>query len=404
MSQQPAPQQGGPAASRAWPARLAQLVLVVSAGGWVGAKLLGAGGLTVEDLLALLVFAGFVGVGTLIVTRRPGNRVGWLMVAGGALWAIGLAALDVAYRAIVTAPGSVPAAAVWALGGASMRNLGWYLLTIGVPMVFPDGHLAGPRWRWLPWMLAIVITGSLVDTLTAPGANLSQLGAWLNPLALPAALQPINALAFWASVPLGLIALAAAVVQLVSRWRRGGPLVRRQLTLFAVAAALPIVAIPVTFATGVGWLFSAAALPLPFAIGFAVLARGLYDIDRIIGRTVAYGLLTLVLGGGYAGVVLGLGQLLGRDSSLVVATATLAVAALFQPARRRIQAAVDRRFNRRRHDAAATIAIFTGRLRDQIDLDTLTSELLAVVEITMEPTALSLWLRPPAEHSTAVTR
>jgi hypothetical protein len=404
MSQQPAPQQGGPAASRAWPARLAQLVLVMSAGGWVGAKLLGAGGLTVEDLLALLVFAGFVGVGTLIVTRRPGNRVGWLMVAGGALWAIGLAALDVAYRAIVTAPGSVPAAAVWALGGASMRNLGWYLLTIGVPMVFPDGHLAGPRWRWLPWMLAIVITGSLVDTLTAPGANLSQLGAWLNPLALPAALQPINALAFWASVPLGLIALAAAVVQLVSRWRRGGPLVRRQLTLFAVAAALPIVAIPVTFATGVGWLFSAAALPLPFAIGFAVLARGLYDIDRIIGRTVAYGLLTLVLGGGYAGVVLGLGQLLGRDSSLVVATATLAVAALFQPARRRIQAAVDRRFNRRRHDAAATIAIFTGRLRDQIDLDTLTSELLAVVEITMEPTALSLWLRPPAEHSTAVTR
>jgi hypothetical protein len=172
------------------------------------------------------------------------------MVAGGALWAIGLAALDVAYRAIVTAPGSVPAAAVSALGGASLRNLGWYLLTIGVPMVFPDGHLVGPRWRWLPWGLAVVVTGSLVDTLTAPGANLSQLGAWPNPLALPQALQPINALAFWASVPLGLVVLAAVVVQLVVRWRRGGPLVRRQLTLFAVAAALPMVAIPVTFATG----------------------------------------------------------------------------------------------------------------------------------------------------------
>jgi hypothetical protein len=253
-------------------------------------------------------------------------------------------------------------------------------------------------------VLAIVVTGSLVDTLTAPGANLSQLGAWQNPLALPPALQPINALAFWASVPLGLVALGAVVVQLVGRWRRGGPLVRRQLTLFAVAAALPVLAIPVVFAGGPGWLFSAAALPLPFAIGFAVLARGLYDIDRIIGRTVGYGLLTLLLGGGYALVVVGLGQLLGRDSSLVVATATLAVAAAFQPARRRIQAAVDRRFNRRRHDAAATIATFTGRLRDQIDLDTLTSELLAVVETTMEPTALSLWLRPPAEHSTAVTR
>jgi hypothetical protein len=404
MAQQPAPPpHRGPAASPGWPARLAQLLLVVSAGIWVGAKLLSAGGLVVEDLLALLVFAGFVGVGTLIVTRRPGNRVGWLMVAGGALWAVGLAALDVAYRAIVIAPGSLPAAAVWALGGASLRNLGWYLLTIGVPMVFPDGHLAGPRWRWLPWALGIVIIGSLLDTLTAPDANLSQLGAWPNPLALPEALWPINALAFWASVPLGLVVLAAVVVQLVGRWRRGGPLVRRQLTLFAVAAALPIVAIPVTFATGVGWLFSAAALPLPFAIGFAVLARGLYDIDRIISRTLAYGLLTLVLGGGYAGVVLGLGQLLGRDSSLVVAAATLAVAALFQPARRRIQAGVDRRFNRRRHDAAATIAVFTGRLRDQLDLDTLTSELLTVVETTMEPTTVSLWLRPPVEHATAAS-
>jgi hypothetical protein len=207
------------------------------------------------------------------------------MVAGGALWAVGLAALDVAYRGIVAAPGSVPFVSAWALGGASMRSVGWYLLTIGVPMVFPDGHLAGPRWHWLPWMLVVVVTGSVIDILTAPGANLTQLGAWRNPTALPAALQPINALAFWASVPLGLVALVAVVVQLVGRWRRGGLLQRQQLTLFAVAAALPILAIPVTFATGVGWLFSAAALPLPFAIGFAVLARGLYDIGPLLTRT-----------------------------------------------------------------------------------------------------------------------
>src|SRR5512132_4500096 len=174
MAQPRAPQQQvGPPASRAWPGRLAQLILVASACVWAATKVLGGGGpraaaasVTGEDVLAWLVLLGFVGVGTLIVTRRPANRVGWLMVAGGALWAVGLAALDVAYRAIVTAPGSVPAAPVWALGGASMRSVGWYLLTIGVPMVFPDGRLAGPRWRWLPWLLTVVITGSVVDTLT----------------------------------------------------------------------------------------------------------------------------------------------------------------------------------------------------------------------------------------------
>jgi hypothetical protein len=127
----------------------------------------------------------------------------------------------------------VPAASVWALAGASMRNVGWYLLTIGVPMVFPDGRLARPRWRWLPWVLMIVVTGSVVDTLTAAHANLTQLGAWHNPIALPQALQPVNSMAFLASVPLGLVALGAAVVQLVGRWRRGGPLARQQLSLFA---------------------------------------------------------------------------------------------------------------------------------------------------------------------------
>ena len=148
-------------------------------------------------------------------------------------------------------------------------------------------------------------------------------------------------------------------------------------------------AVPVALAAGV-----CMAL-LPLAVGAAVLRYRLYDLDRIISRTLAYGLLTILLGGAYAGVALGLGQLLGRDSSLVVAGATLAVAALFQPARRRIQAVVDRRFNRRRHDAAETIQAFGARLRDELDLDTLTAELLTVTERTMQPTQASLWLRSP---------
>jgi hypothetical protein len=138
---------------------------------------------------------------------------------------------------------------------------------------------------------------------------------------------------------------------------------------------------------------------LPVAIGAAILRYRLYDLDRIISRALAYGLLTVLLGGGYASVVLGLGQLLGQDSSLAVAAATLAVAAVFQPARRRIQQIVDRRFNRRRYDTARTIQAFSARLREQVDLDTLSADLLAVVDHTMQPTQASLWLRPPTEGS-----
>jgi hypothetical protein len=130
---------------------------------------------------------------------------------------------------------------------------------------------------------------------------------------------------------------------------------------------------------------------LVLATGAAILRYRLYDIDRIISRTLAYGLLTVVLASAYAGVVLGLGRLLPQNSSLVVAAATLAVAAAFQPARRRIQRAVDRQFNRGRYDAARTIAAFSTRLRDHVDLSTLTSELLAVVDQTMQPTRASLW-------------
>ena len=140
---------------------------------------------------------------------------------------------------------------------------------------------------------------------------------------------------------------------------------------------------------------------LPLATGASILRYRLYDLDRIVSRTLAYGLLTLLLAGGFAAVALGLGQLLGRDSSLAVAAATLAVAALFQPTRRRIQAVVDRRFNRRRYDTAQTIQVLSTRLRQQVDLDTLTADLLGVVDQTMQPTTASLWLRPQPPSGSA---
>ena len=142
---------------------------------------------------------------------------------------------------------------------------------------------------------------------------------------------------------------------------------------------------------------------VPLAIGIAILRYRLYDIDRIVNRTLVYGLLTALLGLGYAGVVLLLGQVFGgvtdQPPSWAVAGATLAVAALFQPARRRIQEAVDRRFNRRRYNAARTVEAFSARLREQTDLDTLSAELLAVVDQAMKPTRASLWLRPPVQRS-----
>ena len=162
----------------------------------------------------------------------------------------------------------------------------------------------------------------------------------------------------------------------------------------ALAAIAALASAALGFSEVLDWAAGACVALLPLAAGAAILRYRLYDLDRIISRTLAYGLLTILLGGGYAGVVLGLSQLLGRDSPLVVATATLAVAAAFQPARHRVQAVVDRRFDRRRYDAARTIAGFSARLRQQVDLDTLTAELLGVVEQTMQPASVSLWLRP----------
>jgi hypothetical protein len=200
-----------------------------------------------------------------------------------------------------------------------------------------------------------------------------------------------------------LVALVVGAGSLVGRFRRARGIERQQLRWLAwgaVLAAMFLVAAITELALDDDTpLFQAAIgaclVSLTLATGAAILRYRLYDIDRILSRTLAYGLLTVLLGLGYAGVVLGLGRFLPEGSSLVVAAATLAVAAVFQPLRRRVQAAVDRRFNRR-HDAARTIAAFSTRLRDQVDLDALHGELLAVVDQTMQPTHASLWLRPQA--------
>jgi hypothetical protein len=234
---------------------------------------------------------------------------------------------------------------------------------------------------------------------------------WFGPLPNPLGIQALVDLAPAAQAVgtgLGLVAALAAVASLLLRLRRARGVERQQLKWFCYAAALFPVAVLVAVAFPSlgsdnvdGLIVLPALLALPAAIGIAVLRYRLYEIDRLINRTLVYGLLTALLGGVYAIAVLVLGWLFGglgaQPPSWAIAGATLAVAALFQPARRRIQQVVDRRFNRRKYNAAKTVERFSGRLREQVDLDTLSVELLAVVDQTMQPTAASLWLRPPAQ-------
>jgi hypothetical protein len=269
-----------------------------------------------------------------------------------------------------------------------------------VLLLTPTGSLPSPRWRW--WARATVAAAvMLVVGLAVASGPLDPryqlLGGPFDLRGQGGALLIVNQLAL-AFTTLAVVVGAGA---LVVRFRRARGTERQQLRWVVSAAALAVLgAVAALGGVAVGatavvtWTISACFAVLPLALGAAILRYRLYDLDRIISRTLAYGLLTLLLGGGYAVVVLGLGQRLGQDSSLVVAAATLAVAALFQPARRRIQAVVDRRFNRRRHDAAQVIEGFAVRLQDQVDLDALHTELLAVVDQTMQPTQASLWLRP----------
>jgi hypothetical protein len=210
----------------------------------------------------------------------------------------------------------------------------------------------------------------------------------------------------------GLVISAAAPFL---RFRRAGYQQRQQLKWVAFTVAVSVLSVLVGLGLGqlfpgvlvIGLLgllgFIGAVVGIPVAVAVAILRHRLYDIDRVINRTLVYGLLTILLAGIYAGVVLVVGQVFGgigeEAPSWTVAAATLAVAALFQPARRSVQAVVDRRFNRRKYDAARTVEAFSARLRDELDLDALSAELLTVVDQTMQPTTASLWLRPSIQRT-----
>jgi hypothetical protein len=268
------------------------------------------------------------------------------------------------------------------------------------------------------WLVVGWIAGVTVGNFTSPPDSYLGVEA---PVRLGGAAGQIMTTIGNLAWPLGNLAIPAAAASLVVRFRRSRGEERQQLKWLAYAAAILGVGVLgiglLALLNQLGWVRPQSTRPvavvlggvailgvtaLPVTAGIAILKYRLYEIDRIINRTLVYGLLTALLAAVYAGLVLSIGQLSGgigtEPPSWAVAGATLAVAALFQPARRRIQQVVDRRFNRRRHDAARTIEAFSARLREHVDLDTLSAELLTVVDQTMQPTRVSMWLRPSTER------
>jgi hypothetical protein len=352
-------------------------------------------------MLMVMAMLSAATVGAVLASRRPAHPVGWLLVALGLALAVNILGQVYVRYAVVARPGALPGAAY--LAGPSLGlQIAWLSLAGFVMLLTPTGSLPSPRWRWWARVTAVAPLVLLLASALDPAPLAPEHPGFANPLAVPGLPAPVLIVPAVAAGAVVLAGLPVAGWSLVARYRRARGVERLQLRWLALAAvlasALLLVAVLVAFLLAEDIVVLAAvstsAALLPLATGAAILRYRLYDIDRIVSRTLAYGLVTVLLGLGYAAVVLGLGRLLPEGSgTLAVAGATLAVAALFQPLRRRVQGVVDRRFNRRRYDAARTIAAFSARLRDEIDLDTLTGELLAVVEETMQPDRTSLWLR-----------
>jgi hypothetical protein len=372
-----------------------------------------------DALPATALVVAFALVGALVAGRQPHNPIAWILCTIGLSAGLVSFTHEYAQYALWTAPGSLPGGLLMAWFTGWVWAGGIPLLTTFLLLLFPDGHLPSPRWRPVAWLSALPIV-----LLCGPIAILSW--SQRSPgLVEPGRFdQPAEGLVVPLLSMVGILLPVcglACVSALILRFRRARGVEQQQLKWFTFAGALAFAAFITADQLGAlgvrvplwvtAILVMCVAAAIPTAVGIAILRYRLYDIDRLINRTLVYGLLTALLGAVYAAVVLVLGQgfggVGGQPPSWAVAGATLTVAALFQPARRRIQTAVDRRFNRRKYDAAKTVEAFSARLREEIDLDTLLAELLAVVNQTMQPRKASLWLRSPTratqDHSDGVT-
>ncbi len=340
------------------------------------------GGSVIESVLGVAVVAAFCVTGAVVIAARPRHRIGWLLLGGGVTWAIGNAGVDLATYG-VGHPGTVPAISLYALGGAVVRDVGWFAVILGLPIFFPTGHIAGRRWRWLPRSLIVVIVASVVSTLSAPDANL-RLDGWVNPLVLPHALWFLDPLGFLLSLPFALVVAGGAVAQLRWRWRLGTNLERQQIRFVAMFAGVPVLAGPLSFLPGAPpYLFTVAVLPLPAAVGYAVLARGLYDLRTAANRTAVWILLSALVAGIYALVIAGVGGVLDLGTvTFLPAVAVGVVAVSFAPLRDTLQRGVNQLLFGSWHEPYEVLARLGQRLEATADVDRLlqeaTSELAAL--------------------------
>src|SRR5215211_6602287 len=355
-----------------------------------------------------LVAVGFSVMGAVIVPHlSPNNPIGWLFCATGLLFGVTDFSVEYAIYALLVAPGSLPAgeAAAWIFSWVWVPAIG---LSVFLPLVFPNGRLPSPRWRWFFWLSLLLILVGAISQMFAPGL-VANLGGIYNPLGvegLPNVWKLIQTLLY--------ALLLVSVASLFVRRLRASGVERQQLKWFTYAATLAVIGLILTFTiselTGsvwLGWAGYALALVgligIPISMGIAILRYRLYEIDLIINRTLVYGSLTGLLALLYFGSVTALQYLFslltGQGNTLAIVASTLAIAALFNPLRRRIQKFIDKRFYRRKYDAAKILEAFGSKLRDQTDLEKLSEDLAEVVDETMQPAHVSVILRSEVPSS-----
>jgi hypothetical protein len=352
----------------------------------------------VNTLLAL----GNSIVGAVVASRRPQHPIGWLMCAAGLVWGVVHFCGEYAIYALLAQPGSLPAgkAVAWFFTWLWAPALG---LVVFLGLLFPTGRLPSSRWRPFAWLSFLITLIVIVLSVFAPGSIIG-LGSIRNPLGIegwPTLYEPLQSLM--------LVLVFVGSASMLGRLRQARGVERQQIKWPAytvmMAASGSVLTYTVSEAIGARWLelagfvvFIAALVGFPTSIGIAIVRYRLYDIDRIINRTLVYGSLTAILAAHYFGSIVWLQivfvELTGQRSTLAVVASTLVIAALFNPWHRWVQAFVDRRFYRSKYDARKTLEAFSAKLRDETDLDTLSDDLVGVVRETMQPAHVSLWLRP----------
>jgi hypothetical protein len=350
------------------------------------------------ELTFCLMLVAFAGLGALLASRLPRNPIGWILCGSSVSLAVTGLAGGWYVHAFYADPGSAPAPAALLWVANTIWVWGFIPLMTALLLLFPDGRLPSRRWRPVAALTAAAMTALTVGYAFEPG-GLDSYPLVRNPLGAGGIAGDAVDLVQFLGYPLFALATIASAASVAVRFRRSRGVERQQLKWMAAAAAVAVVAWFVNAVLDQGFgINSAFFLPLvllaiPAAATLAILRYRLYDIDVVIRRTLVYAALTATLAGCYLVCVLLAQLVIGAESDLAIAISTLAMAALFGPARARIQGAVDRRFYRRRYDAAQTLEAFGSRLREELDLDALGDDLNRVVRDTVQPAHVSLWLR-----------